>query len=304
MLWRGCKEQIDRGEKQIAGLKAYICDLERIVADKTQALEDAQSALQALKIQFAVQKTHAEEAKLHAEAATATKSEFLSSMSHELRTPLNSIIGFSEILRDGYFGPLNERQAEYIRDIYQSGRHLLDLINDILDISRIEAGRMELEPTPVNLDTLLHSSTAMIKEKTLKHNIAIRVDVAEELKNLDIYADELKLKQIIFNLLSNAAKFTQDGGKICIKATKRGLMVGVTISDNGIGVSPEELESIFEPFYQVMGGMKDKTPGTGLGLALSRRFIEMHGGQLWAESKGKGRGSDFSFTLPMKQSTD
>ncbi len=304
MLWRSRKEHLDRSEKTIANLKTSIFALERTVADKTKALEEAQIALQALKIKLEVQKTHTEEAKLRAEAANVAKSEFLSSMSHELRTPLNAIIGFSEILQDGYFGDLNERQAEYIRDIYQSGRHLLNLINDILDISRIEAGKMELDLSPVNIDTLLHGSTAMIKEKAIKHNITVHVDVAVELEHLAIDTDELKLKQVMFNLLSNAAKFTADGGDIHINATSQGPVIRVTVSDNGIGVSPAELESIFEPFYQVLGGMKGQTPGTGLGLALSRRSIEMLGGQLWAESKGTGRGSAFSFTLPIKQSFD
>ena len=165
MLWRSCKEQLNRSEKELEELKKYTGDLERIVSDKTRALEDARMALQVLNIKLEVQKTHAEESKLRAEAANAAKSEFLSSMSHELRTPLNAIIGFSEILQDRYFGDLNERQADYIKDIWESGKHLLALINDVLDISKVEAGKMELDLSQVNISVLLLGSAAMIREK-------------------------------------------------------------------------------------------------------------------------------------------
>jgi signal transduction histidine kinase len=304
MLWRSRKEEFERSEKTISDLKAYIADLERIVTEKAGALEEAQIALHTMNIKLAVQTTRTEETRLHAEAANTAKSEFLSSMSHELRTPLNAIIGFAEILQDEYFGKLNERQAEYIRDIYQSGRHLLSLINDILDISRIEAGKMELDLSPVNIDVLLRGSTVMIKEKAIKHSISVNVNLAWELEGFIIEADELKMKQVMYNLLSNSAKFTPDGGQIGIEAVMQGPTIRVTVKDNGIGVSPAELESIFEPFYQVMGGAKGKTPGTGLGLALSRRVIELHGGQLWAESKGANSGSSFIFTLPLRQPSD
>jgi signal transduction histidine kinase len=304
LLWRRCKEQLNRSEKELEELKKYTADLERIVSDKTRALEEAHMALQVLNIKLEVQKTHAEESKLRAKAANAAKSEFLSSMSHELRTPLNAIIGFSEILQDRYFGDLNERQADYIKDIWESGKHLLALINDVLDISKVEAGKMELDLSQVNISVLLLGSAAMIREKVVKHNITMGIAVSDDLETLTIAADEIKIKQVMFNLLSNAAKFTPDEGEISIKATKQDSIIRVTVADNGIGISPMELESIFDPFYQVSGGIKDKTPGTGLGLALSRRFIEMHGGQLWAESKGTGAGSTFIFTLSLRQITD
>jgi signal transduction histidine kinase len=304
LLWRSCKEQLNLSEKALEELKKHTGDLERIVSDKTRALEDARMALQVLNIKLEVQKTHAEEARLRADAANAAKSEFLSSMSHELRTPLNAIIGFSEILQDRYFGDLNERQADYIKDIWESGKHLLALINDILDISKAEAGQMELDLSPVNINVLLLGSAAMIREKAVKHNITMRISVSEDLERLTIDADEIKIKQVIFNLLSNAAKFTPDEGEIGIEAARQGSIIRVTVTDSGIGISPLELENIFDPFYQVLGGIKDKTPGTGLGLALSRRFIEMHSGQMWAESKGTGAGSVFRFTLPIRQFTD
>lgn len=263
-----------------------------------------------------------EESRKKAEDATQAKSDFLASMSHELRTPLNAIIGFSEVLRDQYFGEINEKQAEYTNDILESGKHLLSLINDILDLSKVEAGKMELDLSQVNIKELLESSLVMIKEKALKHRIALDLNIPEELSGLEIQADERKVKQVMFNLLSNAAKFTPDGGEIrvtvdliselgirilelkedekqlAIQNPKSKIEVGV--ADNGIGLSPENQEKIFQEFYQVRGGTTDKTPGTGLGLPLTKSFVEMHGGRIWVESKGEGKGSRFSFLLPIK----
>ena len=238
-----------------------------------------------------------------AEAANQAKSEFLANMSHELRTPLNAVIGFSEVLRDKYFGKLNEKQADYVNDILESGKHLLSLINDILDLSKVEAGKMELEPSQVNIKNLLENSLVIIKEKAHKHGIGLDLKIPEEMSELNIQADERKLKQIMFNLLSNTVKFTPDGGKISMTAQltiiNQQSSIQISVADTGIGISPEDHEKIFDEFYQVKGDMKDKTPGTGLGLPLTKKLVEMHGGRIWVESEGEGKGSTFSFVIPV-----
>jgi CheY-like chemotaxis protein len=226
------------------------------------------------------------------EAASRHKSEFLASMSHELRTPLNAIIGFSEVLREEMFGPLNERQADYLNDILTSGRHLLSLINDILDLSKIEAGKMELELSTFSLPAVLEGGLTMIRERATGHGIGLRLDVAPDVG--EISGDERKVKQVVFNLLSNAVKFTPDGGRIGLSARLSNGEVEVAVSDTGIGIAPEDQERVFEEFQQA--GQRE---GSGLGLALSRRFVELHGGQLRVESE-LGTGSTFTFTLPLQ----
>ncbi len=242
-----------------------------------------------------------ERAKEAAEAASLAKSDFLASMSHELRTPLNAIIGFSQVLMEPYFGELNDKQAEYVDDILTSGEHLLSLINDILDLSKIEAGGVVLELEEVDVKQLLHDSLVMIKEKAHKHNIALDIKLADELEDLVVIADQRKLKQIIFNLLSNAAKFTPDGGSIVLEAHLLDDKLSVSVTDTGVGIAPEEQEHIFDAFYQVGDSKKDKIPGTGLGLSLVKRFVELHEGDVWVESEGSGKGTRVAFTLPIEQ---
>jgi len=240
-------------------------------------------------------------AKERAEAANLAKSEFLANMSHELRTPLNAIIGFTEMLDAEYFGILSKKQAEYIKDILESGRHLLVLINDILDLSKIEAGKMELELSRIQINELLEHSLIMIKEKCLKHNIRLNLQISEDMDGLEILADQRKLKQIMFNLLSNAAKFSPDGGEISVNARQEGKNLIISVTDTGIGIDSTHQKRIFEEFYQVLRGPTDKTPGTGLGLALAKRLVEMQGGRISVESEGEGKGSRFSFELPIRR---
>jgi signal transduction histidine kinase len=241
-----------------------------------------------------------EEAVTVAKASNQAKSEFLASMSHELRTPLNAIIGFSQVLHEQYFGSLNEKQAEYVTDIIRSGKHLVLLINDILDLSKVEAGKMELEISEVKVADFLKNCLVMIKEKALAHNISLDLQIAGDLGGLEISADERRLKQVIFNLLSNSAKFTPDGGAIQIEAAKNGDELIISVSDTGIGMTAQEQKRLFEAFYQASGGIKDKTPGTGLGLAITKSIVEKHGGRIYMESAGLNLGSKFTFTLPIK----
>jgi len=219
-------------------------------------------------------------------------------MSHELRTPLNAVIGFSQVLQEQYFGKLNEKQAEYVGDILESGQHLLSIINDILDLSQIEAGKMELKLSGVKIKDLLERSLVMIKEKALVHSIKLDIDITRDLEGLEITADARRLKQVMFNILSNAVKFTPNGGAIRLECRKEGKELIISVSDTGIGIAPEEQERVFDEFYQVISGIrKDKSSGTGLGLSVTKSIVEMHGGRIWVESEGLGKGSRFSFTL-------
>ena len=229
------------------------------------------------------------------EVAGRHKSEFLASMSHELRTPLNAVIGFSDVLLERMFGDLNERQEEYVRDIRDSGRHLLELINEILDLSKVEAGRMELEPAALSLPDLLEQGLAMVRERAARHGIAISLAVAPEVGV--VWADEVKLKQVVLNLLSNAVKFTPDGGAVDVRASIAGDEAQVVVSDSGIGIDAADHERIFEAFQR--GGREARSEGTGLGLTLSKRIVELHGGRIWMSSR-PGEGSTFGFAVPVQ----
>jgi signal transduction histidine kinase len=230
-------------------------------------------------------------------AASQHKSEFLANMSHELRTPLNAIIGFSEVLAEKMFGELNEKQEEYSKDIHASGQHLLSLINDILDLSKIEAGRMELEVSDFHLPSALDSALTLVRERAGRRGLALQINVDERLGQIP--ADERKVRQVVLNLLSNAIKFTPEGGRIEVRATPQDGLVEVSVSDTGVGIAPEDQEAVFEEFRQV-GTADKKVEGTGLGLTLCRKFVELHGGRIWVKSQ-LGAGSTFTFTLPVRR---
>ena len=232
------------------------------------------------------------------EVANRHKSEFLANMSHELRTPLNAIIGFSEVLADRMFGEVNDKQLQYLKTINASGQHLLSLINDILDLAKIEAGRMELELASFNLPAALDNALTLIKERAGRHGVTLALQCPEELKEWT--ADERKFKQVMLNLLSNAVKFTPQGGKIMVTAKRGETGLEVSVTDTGVGIAPEDQAAVFEEFKQVGKDSKKKAEGTGLGLSLTKKFVELHGGQIGLSSE-PGKGSTFSFTLPARQ---
>ncbi len=266
-------------EKEIALLKHF--------ADQT-----------AIAIQNARLFQEIEEKSRQLEIANKHKSDFLANMSHELRTPLNAIIGFSEVLIERMFGEVNEKQLDYLNDIHVSGKHLLALINDILDLSKIEAGRMELDLSEVSVPDTLSSAMTLVRERAQNHGINLGLEVDPKVGV--IQADERKVKQVVLNLLSNAVKFTPDGGRIAMRAMLDTDHVEVAVEDSGIGIAPEDQEAVFEEFKQVGRDYTKKAEGTGLGLALTRRIVELHGGRIWLEST-PGKGSTFTFTLPLTQ---
>jgi signal transduction histidine kinase len=228
------------------------------------------------------------------EIAGRHKSEFLASMSHELRTPLNAVIGFSEVLLDRMFGEVNERQDGYLRDIWNSGKHLLELVNDILDLSKVEAGQMVLEPSTFSVASGFEYCLAMVRERAAGHAITVTVEVADGIDTID--ADGLLFKRVVLNLLSNAVKFTSDGGTVSLRGYRDGTDLMVTVTDTGIGVPIEDQELIFESFQQGRRGAP-KEEGTGLGLTLSRRIVWLFGGRMWLKST-PGAGSTFGFSIP------
>jgi signal transduction histidine kinase len=239
------------------------------------------------------------------EAANRHKSEFLANMSHELRTPLNAIIGFSEVLTERMFGDVNDKQMEYLQDIHSSGQHLLMLINDVLDLSKIEAGKMELDLSCFDLGLLLEHSATLVRERAQRHGLALELEVDDGLA--EWVADARKVKQVVVNLLSNAVKFTPNGGRVSVRArhlngvnSRAGEWAEVSVSDTGVGIAPADQALVFEEFRQASGDVLRKAEGTGLGLALVKRFVELHGGEVTLDSE-PGRGSTFRFTLPQHE---
>lgn len=269
--------------------------------DETGRLADAFNKMVS---DLKVREAELEMAKLEAEKANKAKSEFLANMSHELRTPLNTIIGFSDLMNEGMAGPMADQQKEFIGTILESGHHLLLLINDILDLAKVEAEKMELELSEFDPRTVIEGSITMFKEKALRHNIKINHEVDAAI--VSISADMRKLKQVIVNLLSNAFKFTPDGGSVSViarsvRSRSSGLeFVEIRVEDTGIGISEEEQGKLFRPFEQLESALTKKYAGTGLGLNLSRKFVELHGGRIWVESE-KGKGCKFIFTIPARK---
>jgi signal transduction histidine kinase/DNA-binding response OmpR family regulator len=260
-----------------------ICDLLESFA--------SQSALAMINAQLYRQ---LEEQSAALEVASRHKSEFLASMSHELRTPLNAIIGFSEVLLERMFGELNEKQADYLRDIWSSGKHLLELLNDILDLSKIEAGHMVLNRSEFVVRESLEYCLSMVRERALKQRIRLSLEVGPEVGLLD--ADCLRFRQVVLNLLSNAVKFTPEGGRVDVRAAIAGQDLVVTVADTGVGVAPEDRQRIFDSFQQGTR-LPGQAEGTGLGLTLSKRILDLHGGRIWVDSE-PGKGSTFGFALP------
>jgi len=231
------------------------------------------------------------------ERSSRVKSEFLANMSHELRTPLNSINGFSEVLIDETFGPLNEKQKRYVGNVLASGKHLLLLINQILDMAKVEAGKMRLELSLIPLKDLLHELSLLVADLVSKKGLNMVLEISEELPSID--ADELRVKEIIYNLLSNAVKFTPKGGMIVMRAERVSSDVRIAVQDNGIGIASENMVRIFEGFFRVDTPYSRVAEGTGLGLPLSRKLVELHGGKLFVESGGLNAGTTVYFTLPI-----
>jgi two-component system, NtrC family, sensor kinase len=268
-----------------ASLQASVQSLEQKVEERTRELQRALAELSRKGRQLEVASEH--------------KSEFLANMSHELRTPLNAIIGFSQVLRQRLFGPINEKQEEYLDDILSSGNHLLSLINDVLDLSKVEAGQVELEVASLSLREALERGVVMVREPATKHGVRLSLELTPGVDLVE--GDERRLRQVIFNLLSNAVKFTPEGGEVVVATASRDHEVLISVTDTGPGIPLEDHERIFEEFQQTDVGVRQRE-GTGLGLALSKRLVELHGGRIWVESE-PGHGSRFVFTLPAKEAS-
>ncbi|MBF0495428.1 MAG: HAMP domain-containing histidine kinase [Deltaproteobacteria bacterium] len=233
------------------------------------------------------------------QAAEQAKMNFLTAMSHELRTPLNGIIGFSQILEDGYAGCLTPRQNEFVRDIHQCGSHLADLINDILTLAAMEKETPNFSMTSLEVKRLIEKGLESVDDLVTGRDLQFDIKISEELSGRSILGDVPSLSRAISHVISNAINFTFDQGKITIEVSLNEGQLVIGVADTGIGLAPEHRERIFDPFYQVRSGICGKSPGLGLGLTLARRIVELHGGKLWAESEGEGKGSRVYMLLPL-----
>lgn len=271
----------ERREEAVLALQESERTLEGRVHERTRELEESEQELA--------------RARDEALAANQHKSAFLANMSHELRTPLNAVIGFSEVLSEKYFGELTDKQSEYVTDIHQSGHHLLSLINDILDLSKIEAGRLELAPSEFHLAATCENALSLMRERALRAELTVVEEVDEDVGS--IVADERKVKQILINLLTNAVKFSEPGGTVTLRARNVGEDVELSVVDTGVGIAAADQQLVFEEFRQVENDYTRKQEGTGLGLALCKRLVELHGGRISLTS-APGEGSTFTFTIP------
>jgi PAS domain S-box-containing protein len=274
-------QDITQRKRAEAEIQRLTTSLERRVEERTRELESVNRELE-LRNQ-------------EVERANQMKSQFLASMSHELRTPLNAILGFSSLLMEQTTGTLNEKQSRFLEHIHRGGQHLLQLINDILDLSKIEAGRLELHPEACPVSKTLPEVLSLIRPLATAKKLCLQCSVDE---GLTVHADPIRFKQVLYNLLSNAVKFTPEGGEIAVEANVVGGNARIQVRDSGIGISPEERERIFEEFHQVGTTTKGVREGTGLGLAITKRLVKQQGGEIWVESE-LGRGSEFFFTLPI-----
>jgi two-component system cell cycle sensor histidine kinase PleC len=273
--------------------------IQRVLGKERIILLAIEDITERKEIEDGLKKAHEELTELAAELqrTAQVKSEFLANMSHELRTPLNSINGFSEVLYDETFGPLNEKQKKYVNNILTSGKHLLLLINQILDMAKVESGKMTLASSSLPMKSLLHDISMLVADMISKKKIEMLLEIAEDLP--DIEADELKVKEILYNLLSNAVKFTPEGGKIGMRANKADFEIEIEVWDTGIGIAHENMGKIFDGFFRVDTPYSRVTEGTGLGLPLSKKLVELHGGKLSVKSEGLNKGTSVRFTLPI-----
>ena len=292
------QEKLRAQRALVAGLQASEKVMEGKVVTRTQELSEALTQQQIAVAQNVSLIRQIEEKNLQLEAASQHKSDFLANMSHELRTPLNAIIGFSEVLREEMFGEVNAKQAEYLADIHSSGHHLLALINDILDLSKVEAGKMDLELSPLDMEAALADAMTLLRDRAMRNSVVLELECPAPIGTW--ITDVRKFKQIMVNLLSNAVKFTPGGGRVTVRAERIADEVRISVSDTGIGIKPDDQELVDEAFRQASGDHLKKSEGTGLGLALTRRFVELHGGELTLQSEA-GRGSTFAFNLPYRE---
>jgi len=273
--------------------------MQRVLGKERVILLAIEDITERKEIENGLEKAHEELKELAVELkrAARVKSEFLANMSHELRTPLNSINGFSEVLYDETFGPLNEKQKQYVNNVLTSGKHLLLLINQILDMAKVEAGKMKLALSNLPMKSLLNDIAMLVADMVSKKKLEMLLEIADDLPNIE--ADELKVKEIIYNLLSNAVKFTPEGGKIGMRAKRVDAEIEVVVWDTGVGIAPENMTKIFEGFFRVDTPYSRVTEGTGLGLPLSKKLVELHGGKFSVESIGLNKGTSARFTLPI-----